>query len=117
MVYLIISIFTAFFGAVYEVFSHGIYSYYMIYAFAFPLVFGVLPFLLITLIPRCAIPSYASRSCLHAAVATATVGSIIQGVLDIYGTDSMLVIIYAYASALLFTASMVLYFVQIFTKK
>lgn len=31
-------------GAVYETFSHGVFSYYMIYAFAFPLAGGVIPF-------------------------------------------------------------------------
>ena len=36
--------FLAFFGAVYERFSHEVYSYYMIYAFAIPLFFGALPY-------------------------------------------------------------------------
>ena len=36
-VYLLVSLFCALFGAVYEVFSHEVYSFYMIYAFAFPL--------------------------------------------------------------------------------
>ena len=31
-------------GAVYERFSHEVYSYYMIYGFAVPLVLGVLPY-------------------------------------------------------------------------
>jgi hypothetical protein len=30
------TLFFAFFGAVYEAFGHGVYSYFMIYAFAFP---------------------------------------------------------------------------------
>ena len=33
----------ALFGAVYELFSHEVYSYYMIYAFGIPLILGVLP--------------------------------------------------------------------------
>lgn len=37
------TLFFAFFGAVYEAFGHGVYSYFMIYAFAFPLLMGVLP--------------------------------------------------------------------------
>ncbi len=35
--YLWISLFCLLFGAVYELFSHGVYSMYMIYAFVFPL--------------------------------------------------------------------------------
>ena len=34
----------ALFGAIYELFSHDVYSYYMIYAFAIPLLMGVLPY-------------------------------------------------------------------------
>ena len=44
LVYLVISCFCALFGAVYELFSHEVYSFYMIYAFAFPMVGGALPF-------------------------------------------------------------------------
>ena len=41
--YLTASVFCALFGAVYELFSHGVYSYWMIYAFAFPLLLGAIP--------------------------------------------------------------------------
>ena len=43
---LYITIFTAVFGAIYEHFSFGVYSYYMLYAFAIPLLLGVLPYTL-----------------------------------------------------------------------
>ena len=43
-IYLLLALVLALFGAVYEVFSHGVYSYYMLYAFAFPLAGGALPF-------------------------------------------------------------------------
>ena len=42
-VYLSVTVFSALFGAVYELFSHGVYSYCMIYAFAFPLLLGDIP--------------------------------------------------------------------------
>lgn len=48
-VYLLVSLFCALFGAVYEVFSHEVYSFYMIYAFAFPLAGGTLPFFLLSM--------------------------------------------------------------------
>lgn len=41
--YLAVTLVCAAFGAVYEIFSHGVYSYFMLYAFAFPLCGGVLP--------------------------------------------------------------------------
>ena len=44
--YTIAALLTAAAGAVYELFSHGVYSYYMIYAFVIPLAGGTLPSLL-----------------------------------------------------------------------
>ena len=44
--YLVATVVTVAFGAVYEWFSFGVYSYYMIYAFAVPLLGGVLPYYL-----------------------------------------------------------------------
>ena len=92
-IYLIISLFCALFGAVYEVFSHGVYSFYMIYAFAFPLVGGTFPFLVISLF-RKNYPDAIARNIYHSGIATLTVGSIIQGVLDIYGTTNRLTGLY-----------------------
>ena len=48
-VHALAAVFLAFFGAVYETFSHEVYSYYMIYAFAIPLVLGTLPLLALAL--------------------------------------------------------------------
>lgn len=42
------TIFCMIFGAIYERFSHEVYSYYMIYAFSIPLLLVVLPLLLIS---------------------------------------------------------------------
>ena len=44
-IYMIISIILMIAGAIYEHFSFGVYSYFMIYAFAIPLAGGALPFL------------------------------------------------------------------------
>ena len=41
-VYLIISVLCAVFGAVYELFSHKVYSIYMIFAFMIPLLGGTI---------------------------------------------------------------------------
>ena len=66
LIYFVLSIFCAFFGAVYEWFSHGVFSYYMIYAFAVPLLFH------------------------HFGICTLTVGCICRGILEIYGTTNHL---------------------------
>lgn len=87
-VYLWISIFCAFFGAVYEHFSHEVYSFYMLYAFAFPLVGGVLVWLGVGYIEAIPFPGTLSRNAWHAGIAACTLGSIYQGILEIYGTTS-----------------------------
>lgn len=44
--YFMAALFCALFGAVYELFSHSVFSYYMLYAFMIPLVGGALLFFL-----------------------------------------------------------------------
>lgn len=94
LAYLLTSAFWAFFGAVYELFSHEVYSYFMIYAFAIPLLGGAVPFTVIALLDAEDYPGIFGRVIYHSGLATLTVGSIIRGVLDIYGTANRLLGIY-----------------------
>ena len=93
-VYLIAAVFCALFGAVYEHYSHEVYSYYMIYAFAFPLVLGTLPFFIIYSCKKIKPLSRLAENLYNAGVGTLTVGSIIKGVLIIYGTTNNLTYLY-----------------------
>lgn len=92
-VYLFISLFCILFGAVYESFSHGVYSYFMLYAFVFPLVGGVLPFfgMVFSSMP---IPNRASQNLYHSGIASLTTGFLFEGALEIYGTTNRLVLVY-----------------------
>lgn len=89
-VYLLIALFCVLFGAIYEIYSHEIYSYFMIYAFVFPLAGGTLPFGILSFIRVKRYPNALSRNLYHSGIATLTVGSFIRGVLDIYGTTNAL---------------------------
>ena len=106
LTYLLISLFCALFGGIYELFGHEVYSYFMLYAFAFPLAGGTLPFLLLALAEDKGslklYPNTVCRSLWHAAIATMTLGSIMNGILEIYGTTNSLTGIYWYAGAGLF---------------
>ena len=113
LIYLFVSLFCALFGGVYEAFGHGVLSFHMTYAFGFPLVLGVLPFRTVAVKPNFKYPSHLVAGCYHMAIATATVGSILQGVLDIYGTTNDLMLVYIFASGVLFISSAVLYAVQL----
>lgn len=50
--YLFLSLFVLVFGQIYEHFSHGVYSNYMIFAFLFPLLGLFLPNFLLRLLPK-----------------------------------------------------------------
>ena len=104
LVYLIIALFCALLGAIYELFSHEVYSYYMIYAFAFPLALGTLPFQIISVAKTKGYPHTLSRKLYHSGIAALTVGSIVRGVLDIYGTTNALSNFYWIFGALLVLA-------------
>ena len=101
--YVLAAVNAAVFSAVYEHFSFGVYSPFMIFAFAVPLLMGALPFLLLgqackktgTTVPALACKFW------HAAAATLTTGCLFRGVLDIYGTSSSLGAVYWTASAVL----------------
>ena len=98
--YLIAAVFCAVFGTVYELFSHEVYTPFMYLAFLIPFVIGVLPHFLLYK-ARLPFPSRLSE-CLYAFGVTAlTVGSILQGVLVIYGTTNRFMPVYAAAGGIL----------------
>ena len=96
----------ALFGAVYECFSHGVYSYYMIYAFAVPLMLGALPLLLLAVFGG-PFPERRALWLWNAGIATLTVGCVFRGVLDIYGTTHRLTVVYPIVGVGLLAAGVV----------
>ena len=104
--YLLAALFCALFGAVYETFSYGVYSPFMLYAFAFPLILGTLPAIIFGL--RSGASPRVCEKLWGAGVATLTVGSLFHGILDIYGTSSGLSYVYWIGGgALLLSAGLV----------
>ena len=90
---LIITAFCAVFGEIYELFGHGVYSDFMIYAFMIPLMLSVIPSVFLLLFGKKKIPD-TTRLLWNYGVATLTVGCIFQGILEIYGTTNRLSVIY-----------------------
>lgn len=131
MRYLAASIVIAAAGAVYGLFGHGVYSYYMTYAFMIPLLAGAVPHLLAAMrgegaqenaaTEAAAGPALSQANALADAAAevparkpwldlgsaqlafivTLTAGSLLKGVLDIYGTTNRLLIAYPVAALLI----------------
>ena len=98
----LLTVFLACFGGVYELFSHGVYSYWMLYAFAVPLAGGVLPLLL--LIYRQRQPSSSALILWHLGLVTLAVGAVMQGVVEIYGSTNRLIRVYPIAGGVLLLA-------------
>lgn len=111
-IYLLITVFCSVFGAVYELFSHEVYSFYMIYAFAIPLLGGVLPFMLTVMFNASEFPDRLSLNLYNSGIATLTTGSIVNGVLEIYGTDNPLVCAYVFSGVLFILAGIIVYMVK-----
>ena len=91
--YLLVTVLCAVFGAVYEAFSHGVYAFGMLYAFAIPLLGGVLPALLLARYGR-ALPSDTAVQLWHFGISALTVGTLFSGALEIYGTTSRFTAVY-----------------------
>ena len=116
-VYLLISLFCILLGAVYEIYSHEVYSYYMIYAFCFPLVGGTLVFSVLSFLKLTNYPHAVPRNLYHSGIATLTVGSIVRGVLDIYGTTNALSEYYWSVGPALVGIGVLIHVVNLFVKE
>ena len=102
--WLAMSIITAVFGAVYEMFSHQVYSGFMIFAFLIPLIFGFLPSAILA--GRASVQRQYDEPLMfyYFGIVTLTFGSVFRGILQIYGTTSHLEKYYWIAGAALVTA-------------
>lgn len=106
-VYLCISLFCVLFGAIYEIFSHEVYSYFMLYVFVFPLVGGVFPFFVMAF-SSMPVPNRATGNLYHSGIATLTTGFLFEGVLEMYGTTNRFVLVY-WILGILFILMVILY--------
>lgn len=109
IIYIAVSLFCGLFSAVYEHFSHKIYSDYMIWLFAFPAFLGALPYIGISLSERLPMPSRQAAGAWDCGIMTLTLGSCVRGVLDIYGTSASLTAVYFPTGLALLAAGLLLY--------
>lgn len=113
IIYVSVAAFCVLFSTVYEHFSHGVYSNFMVLLFLFPLVAAIPPFVLpfFKFLPS---PTKTVRNMWALGTATLTVGSCLKGVFDIYGTTSSFVGIYWYIGGLMTACSVIFYLWQCF---
>jgi hypothetical protein len=84
-IYVFTTLFCIAFNYIYSLFSHGVSSPFMSYAFVFSLVLGVVGF---TVFGRLNLGNRTAFNLYNAGIATLTVGSILQGIIDIAGADT-----------------------------
>lgn len=101
------SVFVLIFGIIYEMFSHGVISYYMIFAFLIPLINFLINIIFIS--GKIKINKL-SKNLFSMSIYSFTFLSIIKGVLDIYGTTNNLILIYLIVGLILLVASIILFF-------
>ena len=118
ILYIGITAFIALFGFIYGQFSHGVNSLYMWLAWLWVLGFGVIPHLLIYLLPIKRVPGTLAECVYNLGVAILTTRSIFLGVLQIYGkTNSKMVVVYTILAILFLVAGVALYIYGLFSKK
>ena len=85
----------------------------MIYAFAIPLILGVLIHSLLLIMKK--YPGQAATNLWNSGIAALSVGCILRGALEIYGTTNSLCAVYPVAASILLTAALIMEIVR--TKK
>lgn len=94
------------FSAVYALFSHGVSSPFMSYAFVFSLVLGVMGFLALG---RLKLADRVAFNLYNAGVVTLIVGSLLRGIMDIAGADTRYPMYYFMVGTLLVASGGLLY--------
>ena len=110
ILHIILSLLALIFGIIYEHFSHGVYSIFMMYAFIIPLLLGFIVLYILNILNIKI--NVLSLNLYHSMIFTLLLGSIFKGFLDIYGTTNNLVYVYIYASIVLFIVSIIINFMK-----
>lgn len=99
------SMFILIFGIIYEMFSHGVISYFMIFAFTIPLINYIFNLVIINNSIRI---KTISKNLFSSSIITFTLYSVLKGILDIYGTTNSLINIYLIIGILLLITSVII---------
>lgn len=104
--YLVITAVCAVISAVYEYFSFGVYSVSMICLCLYPFFLGALPFAFLKAHAKIPYPSLSSLNLWNAGVATLTAGSLVRGIVEIYGTTTPFLVFYDMAGIVFLAAGL-----------
>lgn len=118
ILYIGITAFIALFGIIYEQFSHNVNSLHMWFAWAWVLGFGVVPYLILYLLPIKYVPGLITESVYNFGVAMLTTRSIFIGVIEIYGTThEKMILVYSILSIIFIVVGVVMYITFLLIKR
>ena len=118
VLYLGITAFIALFGIVYEQFSHNVHTFYMWFAWIWPLIFGFIPYLLLYVLKAKRVPGLLTESVYNFGVAMLTVRSVFKGVIIIYNTTSdAMVLVYTILAVVALLLGAALYVIGLLINK
>ncbi len=106
------SLFLLIFSLVYQIFAHGVHSFYMTWLPCFTFIPGFLPMLAVwktSLVPE---PGELSSDLYHAGVAAMTVSALLRGIFEIAGTTSVYQRMMMQAGIILLVAGLLIYLFQ-----
>lgn len=97
------------FNYIYSLFGHGVSSPFMSYAFVFSLVLGVGGFIALG---RLNVENRIAFNLYNAGIATLTIGSLLRGIIDIAGADTIYPVYYFVVGTVLVAVGGLMYFYQ-----
>lgn len=116
--YLGITLFIALFGIVYEQFSHNVHTFYMWFAWIWPLIFGLIPYALFYFLPIKRVPGLLAECVYNFGVAMLTVRSVFKGVIIIYNTtNDTIVLVYTILAVVSLLLGAALYLIGLLINK
>lgn len=115
-VYLCITVFCAVFGSIYELNSHGVFSFFMMFCFLPPLLLGAVPYFAVFFSGK-GFPGRLAYNLYNSGAATLTVGFVFRGVTEIYGTTNRLAHAYSFTGAAFLLAGAILWITDIIRNK
>lgn len=117
LVYGGVTAFCALIFLVYDRFSHDVRSPYMTFLFAWPLVLGLFPALVLWLRSGMAEPSLLTGDLYRAGVAAVTLSSLLRGIFEIAGTSSDYQMWLMAGGLILLAAGVILYAADVIKRK
>lgn len=111
VIYVLLTLFCILFNFIYSIFGHGVSSAFMTYMFLIPLILGFIPYLLLGLTKKH--PKRLEYNLYNCGIITLLVGSLINGILEIAGTNTIFQNVYYIIGICLIVISTIIFIINL----